>query len=342
MAEAKTKTKPTKRQPKKRLPSSYVNKKTVPVTRKKKKRISKTAITKTKKTAKSVRSKSSKKVAVKPKTKTMNHKRGPKKVLVSRSMISFFYRDKKTKERRKVARKLNIKLGRRTKLTLTFKLTKTAPRKISRKKTRDFSFEKNLIFSLFMMIFGVYGISYSASVLTGSNTRNSMVSAQEAPILETIPPQKQFMPKSVPTRIRIKTVNLDVPLITVGKHTNGTLEVPDNLKVAGWYRFGPTPGEMGPAIIAGHVNDIHGPGVFGHLYLAKKGQIILINRKDGTIAKFKIDMVRQFPQNDLFPTQLVYGNIDYAGLRVITCGGDFSYLTRHYSDNTVVFASLIN
>jgi hypothetical protein len=37
----------------------------------------------------------------------------------------------------------------------------------------------------------------------------------------------------------------------------------------------------------------------------------------------------------------VYGNIDHAGLRLITCGGTFNRITRHYSHNTVVYAKLV-
>ena len=42
-----------------------------------------------------------------------------------------------------------------------------------------------------------------------------------------------------------------------------------------------------------------------------------------------------------FPSALVYGDLDYAGLRVITCGGAFDTHTRSYESNIVIYASLI-
>jgi len=36
----------------------------------------------------------------------------------------------------------------------------------------------------------------------------------------------------------------------------------------------------------------------------------------------------------------VYGNLGYAGLRLVTCGGDFDRSTGHYRDNIVVHAQL--
>ena len=64
-----------------------------------------------------------------------------------------------------------------------------------------------------------------------------------------------------------------------------------------------------------------------------------ITRKDGTVAVFQIDGVRSYPK-DQFPTKDVYGNIDHAGLRLITCGGTFDPDKGSYESNIVVYASL--
>jgi hypothetical protein len=55
---------------------------------------------------------------------------------------------------------------------------------------------------------------------------------------------------------------------------------------------------------------------------------------------FRVTRVAQFPK-DAFPTRLVYGNIDHAGLRLITCGGLFNSQSGHYEDNIVAFADLV-
>ena len=41
-----------------------------------------------------------------------------------------------------------------------------------------------------------------------------------------------------------------------------------------------------------------------------------------------------------FPTHAVYGAIDHAGLRLITCGGTYDAASHRYLDNVVVFARL--
>jgi LPXTG-site transpeptidase (sortase) family protein len=125
----------------------------------------------------------------------------------------------------------------------------------------------------------------------------------------------------------------------LGLGADGTLEVPKGGFPAGWYTGGPTPGEMGPAVIAGHV-DMNGPGVFYRLHRMKPGDQVTITRADGSKPVFRVTQVEQYLK-DSFPTKLVYGNLDHAGLRLITCGGTFNSRTGHYEDDLVVFADLI-
>ncbi len=54
----------------------------------------------------------------------------------------------------------------------------------------------------------------------------------------------------------------------------------------------------------------------------------------------RIERTQQVPK-DAFPTERVYGDIDHAGLRLITCGGSFDRAARSYRDNVVVYAGLV-
>ena len=145
--------------------------------------------------------------------------------------------------------------------------------------------------------------------------------------------------RSVPVRLQIAAIGVDSTLMDLGLRDNGTMEAPPSGFPAGWYTGAPTPGELGPAIIAGHV-DWNGPGVFYDLHNLKPGDRVTVTRKDGSAPVFRVTRVEQFPK-DQFPTALVYGYIDHAGLRLITCGGSFNRATGHYEDNIVAFADLV-
>lgn len=158
--------------------------------------------------------------------------------------------------------------------------------------------------------------------------------ATAAPRVERAP-----LTRAVPVRLRIPAIGVDSALMDLGLLPDGSLQVPPSGFPAGWYTGGPTPGELGPAVIAGHI-DWHGPGVFFKLHELKPGDLVTIRRADGSQPTFRIRRVAQYPKEH-FPTAVVYGNLDHAGLRLITCGGSFNSKTGHYRDNIVAFADLV-
>lgn len=186
---------------------------------------------------------------------------------------------------------------------------------------------------------GLAGTVYFGSQLWTTRQLDVVATAPVAQTQATVSPQVG-MNRSEPTRIQIPAASVDTSLITLGKTEQGTLEVPKAYDVAGWYKYSPTPGEIGPTIIAGHVDNYLGAAVFYKLRFLQPGDTIDVTRADGNVVKFKVDKVEQYSQSN-FPTETVYGNIDHAGIRLITCGGTFNYLTGNYSDNTVVFGSMI-
>jgi sortase (surface protein transpeptidase) len=111
---------------------------------------------------------------------------------------------------------------------------------------------------------------------------------------------------------------------------------------AGWYKYSPTPGSLGPAVIVGHVDSAaDGPSVFYLLGGLKLRDRVFVTLANGSVAEFAVDAVRRYAKVH-FPTQLVFGNTNHADLRLITCGGPFDSATGHYLDNIVILATLIS
>jgi hypothetical protein len=152
-------------------------------------------------------------------------------------------------------------------------------------------------------------------------------------------PRAVLLTRSTPVRLQIATIGVDSTLMKLGLGADGTMNVPPGGFPAGWYTGGPTPGEIGPAVIAGHI-DMKGPGVFYKLHSVKPGDQVVVTRADGSKPVFRVTLVKQYLKEN-FPTKLVYGNLDHSGLRLITCGGTFNSRTGHYEDNLVVFADLM-
>ncbi|MET7752399.1 class F sortase [Micromonospora sp. NPDC005367] len=152
------------------------------------------------------------------------------------------------------------------------------------------------------------------------------------------------LPRATPTTIDIPRIGVDAKIMSLGTNPDGTVEVPplDQAELAGWYEPGPSPGEVGNAVIVGHVDSAKiGPAVFFDLGALQPGDTVTVNRSDGKPATFRVDSVKSYPKDE-FPTESVYGPSEEPGLRVVTCGGQFDETARSYLNNVIVFASLVS
>lgn len=140
--------------------------------------------------------------------------------------------------------------------------------------------------------------------------------------------------------LEIPAIGVSTPLISLGLQADRTMEVPSNFAQAGWYRYSPVPGDVGPSVIAGHVNGRSGPAVFYDLTDLAPGDRVLVNYADGTRAEFAVSRVEQHPK-DAFPHAQVYGDTPGPELRLITCGGIFDRSRGAHRDNVIVYASQV-
>ena len=142
---------------------------------------------------------------------------------------------------------------------------------------------------------------------------------------------------AAPVRVRVPAIGVDSELLRLGTDASGVLVPPADFARAGWFAGGAVPGDVGPAVIAGHVDSVDGPAVFSRVRDLVAGDEVLVDRADGTTVRFAVTGVGRYPKED-FPTEAVYGPTPRAELRLVTCGGDFDRSRRSYEDNVVVFA----
>jgi sortase family protein len=147
------------------------------------------------------------------------------------------------------------------------------------------------------------------------------------------------LPESDPLAVSIPRIGVRSSLVDLGLDAEGVMEVPQDPALAGWFTRGAAPGALGPAVIAGHVTWDGAPSVFHRLGALRRGDEVTVRREDGRTAVFSVDRVSQFSKSR-FPSRAVYGSIDHAGLRLITCGGTYDAARHRYLDNVVVFARL--
>jgi sortase (surface protein transpeptidase) len=139
--------------------------------------------------------------------------------------------------------------------------------------------------------------------------------------------------------VSIPSIGVSAPTEQLTRDASGALQPPTVYTDTGWYRDGVLPGQVGPAVIAGHIDSTDAPAVFAHLADLRPGALVHIRLSGGSVVDFTVDRSIQVSKGD-FPTGDVYGPTPTPQLRIITCGGTFDPSIGHYDDNIVVFASL--
>jgi len=189
-----------------------------------------------------------------------------------------------------------------------------------------------------MLALGICGIVISLQPFITTISPNQKIDIINKSTEKVVIKPKSLQ-RSIPINLSVDSIGLNTRLTTTTKNEKGELVVPERFDIAAWYDLSPTPGEIGPSVIVGHLTGYWGGAVFENLHLIPVGETVIIERADRSTANFKVDAVREFSQEN-FPTNEVYGNTKDAQLRLITCGGAYNYLTGKYSMNTVVYATL--
>jgi sortase (surface protein transpeptidase) len=173
---------------------------------------------------------------------------------------------------------------------------------------------------------------------------------EESTVAETLPrdrdrPAKPAtaadpgLPYSRPLRLRIPSIDVATRLEYLELDPDGGMEVPADPTRAGWFSPSPAPGVPGASVIAGHVTWDGEPAVFFALGRLRPGDTVKVDRADGRTATFVVQRTDTFPKAD-FPTRAVYRQLDYPGLRLITCGGQYDTQAGSYDANVIVWARL--
>ena len=157
----------------------------------------------------------------------------------------------------------------------------------------------------------------------------------------TVAARPYAVARSTPVRLSIPAIGLSANLTTLGLNPNRTVQVPTSFSVPGWYRLGPSPGQLGSAVILGHIDSYAGPAIFFRLGDLTVGDRVAVTLADHTTVRFKVIGIAMYLKSH-FPDRLVYGPRPYGALQLVTCGGVFDSATGHYLSNLVVYTSLIN
>ncbi|MFE1270985.1 sortase domain-bontaining protein [Streptomyces sp. NPDC058757] len=158
--------------------------------------------------------------------------------------------------------------------------------------------------------------------------------ARPAPARTDEPRGRQAPPRGV----EIPRVGLDAPVVPVGVDRDGGAEVPADPGRAGWYRFGPAPGEpSGSAVLMGHVDSRSGDlGEFAALFDVRAGDTVLVRRDGAPPVSYRITSRATVDKGEL-PAS-AFARSGPPVLTLITCAAPYDPDRGGYLRNLVVTA----
>lgn len=146
-----------------------------------------------------------------------------------------------------------------------------------------------------------------------------------------------------PTDIALPAIGIEAPVVAVGVDDDGLMTVPEDVLTVGWYEYGGAPGSAeGTTVLAGHVDSrTQGRGAFFELRSLEIGDAVAVADEDGGQSVWRVTGRRTYDKSSL-PIDDLYRRDGSPRLVLITCGGDFDDVDRHYESNVVVEAEPIS
>jgi Sortase domain len=160
-----------------------------------------------------------------------------------------------------------------------------------------------------------------------------------APIVTHLAEIDVLRPREVaaPARVVISALGVDGPVLAAGVNGAGELDIPPDARTLVWYRHGPSPGDVGSAVIAGHLNWRGVSGLFADLATTPVGAAVSVVYDDGSTRDFTVTAV-ELVEKPAVSVSGVFARDGASVLRLVTCGGEFDASTRHYRSNVIVTA----
>lgn len=172
---------------------------------------------------------------------------------------------------------------------------------------------------------------------------NSMTSLTSGPAPDPTPALRAHRAGSVsPERPRwLRLANgVWVPVHAVDTRSNGILDVPDDIRAAGWWRGGSRIGDLfGSTLIAGHVDSFtQGLGPFAALLSERPGDRLVL-RSRHLEQVFAVNALRLRPRGTIQRGSWLHSPVGRRRLMLVTCASPYIPSKGGYQNLAIIVAT---
>ena len=143
---------------------------------------------------------------------------------------------------------------------------------------------------------------------------------------------------SFPSRLIIPKLDVDTNIVQMCITATGNMEAPVTNKATGWYKYGARPGNVGSAVIDGHLG-LSNEAIFGKLDQLAIGDTISVIDDQGSTILFIVKRIATY-ERDSDATEIFTSQAG-SHLNLITCNGDWESHQATYSKRLVVFSDVV-
>ncbi|HEX8684360.1 MAG TPA: class F sortase [Ardenticatenaceae bacterium] len=156
------------------------------------------------------------------------------------------------------------------------------------------------------------------------------------------PPAGPGASVGLPTRLRIPDLGVNAAVESVGQTSSGAMDVPQGVMNVGWYNLGARPGQVGNAVMSGHLDDYKGDAaVFWRLNELQVGDIVMVADANGREYRYEVIDKETYRFDDPVPLNRIFGYSVTSNLNLITCNGTWDRNARNYDKRLVVYTRLV-
>lgn len=162
--------------------------------------------------------------------------------------------------------------------------------------------------------------------------------ARPAPTVAASPATPPPVPPSVaPSLVAIPSIDAQLTVVPTGVTPDGAMEIPDDPRIAGWYRFGPDPTTgSGATVLSAHIDSRERVGPLARLGELSPGDEVVVTAGDEEV-RYVIERVDSYPKT-VIDLDAVFDRTGSPRLHLVTCGGEWDPATRSYEDNVIAVA----
>ena len=161
--------------------------------------------------------------------------------------------------------------------------------------------------------------------------------ASEVPAPATLA-RRAGLVSEAPTRVRLPS-GTSVDVDAVSTTSDAMLDVPDDIRTAGWWRGGSRIGDpFGSTLIAAHIDSrTQGLGPYAELLRVERGARIVV-RSRHLVQRFAVTSLRVVPRASLAKTTDLFAPSGPRRLTMVTCAGPYDAAQGGYQNLAVVTA----